>query len=142
MPPRAAASSLMRRILLSLPRALPLPLLLLLLVFPWFGAVAKAQLRDWQVRGRMQYRALHDSRSGGEDVLRRARLWTNGFVAPHVSMRFQYDFVSERVLDSWVAYEPSAALEVRLGRVGCRLPATSRRRPSFSIRSTFRRDRV
>ena len=103
----------MRRIRLSLFPALPL---LVLLVCPWFGAVAPAQLREWQVRGRMQYRALHDSRTGGEDVLRRARFWTNGFVAPDVSMRFQYDFVSERVLDFWVAYEPSPAIEVRLGQ--------------------------
>ena len=93
-------------------RGLPLLLSTFLLLEP----LALAQLRDWQARGRMQYRARYNNQTGDEYLLRRARFWVNGFLASKISTRFQYGFVSKRVFDLWISYKPSSALEVRFGQ--------------------------
>jgi len=80
------------------------------------SASVTAQVKDWKIIGRIQIQAVYDTTGGSELFIKRSRVWTNGYFLPKLSFRFQYDFNTNKLMDTWVSLWHIPNLEIRIGR--------------------------
>ncbi len=80
------------------------------------SASVTAQVKDWKIIGQIQIQAVYDTTGGSELFIKRSRVWTNGYFLPKLSFRFQYDFNTNKLMDTWVSLWHIPNLEIRIGR--------------------------
>ena len=81
------------------------------------GLPLKAQLSDWQIGGRFQFRALESTASPADVLVRRARYWSDGKIHPKFNVRLQYEFhPSPAWWDYYIGFHPTQNLELRAGQ--------------------------